>query len=137
MVSSGLQAQGWKYINVDEGWMLGRDNSTLKPIEDGRAFPSGMKALGDFIHSEGFLYGMYTSRGATQCARPEYKSRCIHTPPNPAEGCEGSHGYEVVDGQWIVDQGADYLKEDSCGGSQDHATAFSDYAKVHSNIVPG
>lgn len=29
----------------------------------------------------------------------------------------------------MVAQGADYLKIDSCGGSQDHAVAFSDYAK--------
>ena len=26
--------------------------------------------------------------------------------------------------------GADYLKEDSCGGSQDHATAFADYGRM-------
>ena len=29
----------------------------------------------------------------------------------------------------MIDQGADWLKIDSCCGSQDHATAFSDYAK--------
>jgi hypothetical protein len=29
----------------------------------------------------------------------------------------------------MVAAGADYLKIDSCCGDQDHATAFSDYAK--------
>ena len=34
------------------------------------------------------------------------------------------------DAQWLVDAGADYLKEDSCGGNQTHSVAFSDYAKM-------
>eukprot|EP00035_Acanthoeca_spectabilis_P001073 m.77465 g.77465 ORF g.77465 m.77465 type:complete len:418 (+) comp10610_c0_seq2:54-1307(+) len=129
-VSSGLQKKGWQYINIDEGWMLGRNATTLEPIPDPHAFPEGMNGLGDYIHSKGFLYGLYSSRGVTQCARPEYRDRCIHTPPNPPIGCEGSQGYEKQDGAWIVSQGADYFKEDSCGGSQDHATAFADYARM-------
>ena len=111
MVSSGLAAKGYKYCNVDEGWMLGRNDTTLHPIADPKAFPGGMKALGDYIHKKGLLYGLYTSRGDTQCARPEYQKRCIHTPPNPKQGCEGSHGYETIDGTWLVNQGADYIKE--------------------------
>ena len=94
-------------MNVDEGWMLGRDPTTLEPVADPTAFPGGMKALGDNIHSLGFLYGLYTSRGVTQCARPEYASRCMHNPPNPAKGCEGTNGYEHTDGTWMVAQGAD------------------------------
>ena len=115
--SSGLLAKGYQYLNVDEGWMIGRDNATLEPIADPRAFPSGMKALGDFVHARGLRYGLYTSRGATQCARPEYQKRCLHTPPNPPAGCEGSLGYEDGDARWFAAQGADYLKEDSCSGS--------------------
>jgi hypothetical protein len=42
----------------------------------------------------------------------------------------GSHGYETIDGNWLVNQGANYIKEDSCGGSPDHATAFKDYAMM-------
>eukprot|EP00038_Savillea_parva_P028500 m.65428 g.65428 ORF g.65428 m.65428 type:complete len:474 (+) comp8291_c0_seq1:200-1621(+) len=129
-VRSGLQDKGWRYINVDEGWMLGRNATTLEPIPDHHAFPEGMDGLGAYIHSRGFKYGLYTSRGTTQCARPEYRARCIHTPPNPVSGCEGTQGYEHQDGRWMVVQGADYIKEDSCGGSQDHATAFADYARM-------
>lgn len=132
----GFKEMGYEYVNVDEGWMLGRDNVTLAPVTDAKAFPpgpggvSGMKALGDFIHSQGFKYGMYTSRGTKQCARPEYVKRCLHTPPNPPQSCEGSQGYEKEDGLWMIAQGADYIKEDSCGGSSDHATAFADYGRM-------
>ena len=61
---------------------------------------------------------------------PHTAKRCYHFPPNPASQCEGTNGYEVIDAQWMVAAGADYIKEDSCCGSQDHATAFSDYGKM-------
>jgi alpha-galactosidase len=63
MVSSGLATKGFKYCNVDEGWMIGRDDTTLMPIHDPTSFPgksnnSGMKDLGDYVHSKGLLYGV-------------------------------------------------------------------------------
>lgn len=76
MISSGLAAKGWVHVNVDEGWMLGRDNQTHQPVADRHLFPSGMKALGDWIHRQEvpgkdkpLKYGLYTSRGRTQCER--------------------------------------------------------------------
>ena len=85
-------------------------------IEDRDKFPSGMKALGDWVKSQGFVYGLYSCRGTCQCGTNTYHA-------------EGSHGFEAADVAWMVDAGARYLKIDSCCGSQDHATAFSDYAK--------
>ena len=114
-VSSGLQALGYEYIDIDEGWLKGRyDNGTI--YEDLAKFPSGMKAMGDFIHAHGFKYGLYSCRGTCQCGTGTYSG-------------PGSHGYEAQDVDWMVAAGADLLKIDSCCGSQDHATAFSDYAK--------
>jgi alpha-galactosidase len=138
MIQSGLAAKGYTYVNVDEGWLLGRDAKTNEMIEDKNFFPSGMKGLGAWIHDldvkgQGKImkYGLYTSRGVTQCDTPEYQKRCLHTPPNPATmRCEGTNGYEAIDAQWLVDAGADYIKEDSCGGNQTHSVAFSDYAKM-------
>ena len=148
LIESGLAAKGWDRVNVDEGWMLGRDPKTYEPVEDRRLFPSGMRGLGEWVHAQEIpgkpgrhlLYGLYTSRGQTQCSRPEYRERCLHVAPNPKAclgphptgdcGCEGTQGFEAVDGAWMVAAGADYLKEDSCGGSQDHATAFRQYAAM-------
>lgn len=51
LISSGLAAKGYTYVNVDEGWLLGRDATTHKMLEDKTFFPSGMKGLGEWIHN--------------------------------------------------------------------------------------
>ena len=108
--------------SVDEGWLKGRDNITGRIVSDPIKFPSGMKALGDWIHNqvvpetgEHMRYGLYTSRGTCQCSTSQYHA-------------VGSHGFERQDAEYFAASGADYLKEDSCCGSQDHTTAFQDYA---------
>lgn len=116
MKSSGLRALGYDHINVDEGWFVKHDPTTHAMMEDFEKFPSGMKKLGDWIKGLGFIYGLYSSRGHSQCGTGTY-------------GAEGSLGFEANDTAWMIAAGARYLKIDSCGGSQDHATAFSDYAK--------
>jgi alpha-galactosidase len=83
-----------------------------------------MKGLGDWIKStplysgssENFLYGLYSCRGTCQCGTGTYSA-------------PGSNGFEAIDTEWMVAAGASYLKIDSCCGNQDHAVAFSDYAK--------
>ena len=126
LIESGLAAKGYVHVNIDEGWMLGRDAETHEPVADRSLFPLGMEALGDWIHDQVvpgkgkvLKYGLYTCRGATQCTRPEYRGRCLHTAPNPPActgphpddkcGCEGSLGYEEIDGKWFVAAGADYV----------------------------
>ena len=52
LISSGLAAKGFVHVNVDEGWLLSRDASTGELISDPAKFPSGMKALGDWIHDQ-------------------------------------------------------------------------------------
>ena len=125
LAETGLAAKGYVHVNVDEGWLLGRDNATGELVEDKAKFPSGMAALGDWIHAQTvpgvdgtpFKYGLYTSRGTCQCSTEQYEA-------------PGSHGHEVADAQWIAGAGADYLKEDSCCGSPDHDEAFGDYATM-------
>ena len=123
MISSGLAKLGYVQINVDEGWLKGR-NSSGQMYEDLDKFPSGMKALGDWIKaqptyagsSETMRYGLYSCRGTCQCGTGTYNA-------------PGSNGYEAADTEWMVAAGAQYLKIDSCCGDQDHKVAFSDYAK--------
>ena len=52
LISSGLAAKGFVHVNIDEGWLLSRDASTGELISDPAKFPSGMKALGDWIHDQ-------------------------------------------------------------------------------------
>ena len=100
MQRSGLQALGYDYVNVDEGWLLGRSQTPPHVmVEDRTLFPSGMKGLGERIHRLGFKYGLYTSRGVQQCDTAEYQKRCFHGGVNPpAPRCSGSHGFE----EWVA-----------------------------------
>ena len=74
MISSGLAKLGYTQINVDEGWLKGR-NAAGQMYEDLDKFPSGMKALGDWIKSQPtyagsgdmMRYGLYSCRGTCQC----------------------------------------------------------------------
>jgi alpha-galactosidase len=72
-----------------------------------------MHFLVDTVHTYGFKFGIYTDRGTKTCG-----------------GRPGAAGYETIDAQSFADWGMDLLKEDSCDASQDHQTAFADYAKM-------
>ena len=50
MVSSGLAALGYEYLNIDDCWNVGRfGNGTLMP--DPNNFPNGIKPVADYVHS--------------------------------------------------------------------------------------
>jgi alpha-galactosidase len=94
MVSSGMSKAGYVYINIDDTWELGRDsNGNLLP---NKKFPD-MKALADYVHSEGLKLGIYSSPGPKTCA-----------------GYEGSFGHVRQDAATFAGWGIDYLKYDLC-----------------------
>jgi alpha-galactosidase len=48
---------GYQYINIDDCWQVQRlSNGTIVP--DPARFPSGMRALSDFVHSKGLKFGL-------------------------------------------------------------------------------
>ena len=66
MVSSGMKDAGYEYINIDDSWEGQRDSQGfIQP--DPRKFPSGMKALADYVHSKGLKLGIYSDAGAKTC----------------------------------------------------------------------
>jgi alpha-galactosidase len=96
MVSSGMKDAGYQYIVIDDCWQVSRDdNGNIVP--DATRFPSGMKALADYVHSKGLKFGVYSDAGARTC-----------------QGRPGSSGYEVEDARQYADWGVDYLKYDWC-----------------------
>jgi alpha-galactosidase len=46
IVSTGLAAKGYKYVNLDDCWQIDRNKTNNEIIEDKTKFPSGMAALG-------------------------------------------------------------------------------------------
>jgi alpha-galactosidase len=94
MVSSGMKAAGYEYVNIDEGWEGARDaQGNLSPNQ---GFPD-MKALAAYVHSKGLKLGIYTSPGPKACG-----------------GSEGSYGHEEQDASLFASWNIDYVKYDWC-----------------------
>lgn len=106
MVANGMQQAGYEYVNLDDGWQGYRDS--LGVLQPNTKFPD-MKGLGDYLHSRGLKFGIYTSMGATSCT-----------------GLVGSYGHEWQDAQTFLDWGVDFVKLDLCGikPSEQRAKAF-------------
>ncbi|TDO36527.1 glycoside hydrolase family 27 protein [Paractinoplanes brasiliensis] len=118
MVSSGMRDAGYQYVVVDDCWMSpNRDSSGNLQAEPSR-FPSGMKALGDYIHSKGLKFGIYQAPLDRTCA--QYFGNY--------PGATGSQGHEAQDARQFAAWGVDYLKYDWCspsGSINDQVTTFA------------
>jgi alpha-galactosidase len=106
MVSSGMAAAGYQYVNIDDCWMNGRDtNGNLRP--DPTKFPNGISAVADYVHGKGLKLGIYEVPAAVTCAgRGSFGA---------AAGV-GSLGHETADAKSFAAWGVDYLKYDYCWG---------------------
>lgn len=67
IVELGLDKKGYTYVNLDDCWQINRDKDTKIIIEDKKNFPSGMAALGKYIHSKGLKFGLYSDAGTNTC----------------------------------------------------------------------
>jgi alpha-galactosidase len=96
MVSSGMQAAGYQYVNIDDCWQVSRDaQGTI--VADPTRFPAGIRALADYVHSKGLKLGIYTDAGTLTC-----------------EKRPGSLNHEVQDAKTYASWEIDYVKEDWC-----------------------
>ena len=66
LVASGMREAGYRYVVIDDCWHGARDaEGNIHP--DAARFPSGMKALADYVHSKGLKLGIYSDAGAKTC----------------------------------------------------------------------
>src|SRR5438552_11991834 len=68
MVSSGLAGHGYVYVNLDDFWQLCDSNGFVvdsfgRWVPDPAKFPSGVKALADYVHGKGLKFGFYVTPG--------------------------------------------------------------------------
>lgn len=68
LVSTGLAAKGYKYINLDDCWAALQRDSQGNLLARATTFPSGIKALADYVHSKGLKLGIYSDAGYYTCA---------------------------------------------------------------------
>lgn len=98
MASTGLADLGYQYINIDDCWAeLNRDSKGYM-VAKSSTFPSGIKALADYIHSKGLKLGIYSDAGNQTCSKR----------------MPGSLGHEEQDAKTFASWGIDYLKYDNC-----------------------
>nr|P14749.1 RecName: Full=Alpha-galactosidase; AltName: Full=Alpha-D-galactoside galactohydrolase; AltName: Full=Melibiase; Flags: Precursor [Cyamopsis tetragonoloba]CAA32772.1 alpha-galactosidase preproprotein [Cyamopsis tetragonoloba] len=98
MVSTGLAALGYQYINLDDCWAELNRDSEGNMVPNAAAFPSGIKALADYVHSKGLKLGVYSDAGNQTCSKR----------------MPGSLGHEEQDAKTFASWGVDYLKYDNC-----------------------
>lgn len=96
MAGNGMKEAGYQYIVIDDCWQIARDKDGYI-IADPKKFPSGIKALADYIHAKGLKFGIYSCAGRETCQKRP-----------------GGAGYEAKDAQRYAEWGVDYLKYDFC-----------------------
>lgn len=94
--TNGMKEAGYVFVNLDDCWQIGRYPDGRIMIDSAR-FPSGIKALADYVHSKGLKLGIYSDAGLMTCAKKP-----------------GSFSYEDIDAQTYAEWGVDYLKYDFC-----------------------
>ncbi|HRO85604.1 MAG TPA: glycoside hydrolase family 27 protein, partial [Niabella sp.] len=112
MVETGLRDLGFDHIFIDDGWQGGRDFKN-NMIPDPKKFPSGMKALTDYVHAKGMKIGIYSDAAPLTCA-----------------GYTASLNFEEQDAKTFAQWGFDYLKYDYCHAPADWQTAIARYEKM-------
>jgi len=96
MVSSGMKDAGYEYVVIDDCWQVSRDSLGFIECDPVR-FPSGIKALADYVHSKGLKFGIYSCAGDKTCA-----------------GRPAGRGHEYQDALMYAKWGVDYFKYDWC-----------------------
>jgi hypothetical protein len=89
-----------QYVNVDDCWADWNRTSAGALQGNATRFPSGMKALGDYLHARGLLFGIYGDIGTATC-----------------EGYPGSQGFLQQDADTFASWGVDSLKMDGCNSN--------------------
>lgn len=111
LVSTGLKDLGYVYMNLDDCWQAASRGADGKIEADPTRFPSGLKSLGEYIHSKGLKFGIYSSAGFKTC-----------------QAFPASLGLEEIDAASYAEWEVDYLKYDNC--YEDHGVPQSRYGAM-------
>jgi hypothetical protein len=127
MVSSGLKAAGFQYVNIDEGWWQGTRDGSGNITIDTTDWPGGMQAIADYIHGLGLKAGIYTDAGKAGCGYYYPTGR----PAAPNSGAEGHYDQDFLQfSKW----GFDFVKVDWCGGNSEGLNPQTAYQGISDSI---
>lgn len=125
IVSSGMRDLGYQYVVVDDCWFNPNRDSAGNLQGDPTRFPSGMKALGDYLHARNLKFGIYQVPVDKTCA--QYF--------NSYPGATGSQGHEVQDARQFAAWGVDYLKYDWCSPNGTINDQVATFAKMRDALA--
>lgn len=94
---SGLAECGYKYVNIDDCWQASTRDAEGRLQCDKVNFPSGIKALAEYVNSKGIKLGIYSSNGTYTC-----------------EDYPASLRHERIDAETFASWGIEYFKYDFC-----------------------
>ncbi|KAK2763932.1 hypothetical protein FQN54_009551 [Arachnomyces sp. PD_36] len=97
LISLGLKAVGYEYVNIDDGWSTMSRDGEGNLVPDPEKWPDGIEAVASEIHEMGLKFGLYGDSGTETCA-----------------GYPGSQGHEEQDAKLLASWGVDYWKYDNC-----------------------
>ncbi|XP_021376495.1 alpha-N-acetylgalactosaminidase-like isoform X1 [Mizuhopecten yessoensis] len=101
LVAEGYAALGYQYVNIDDCWLAKTRDAQGRLQADPKRFPSGIKALADYMHNKSLKLGIYEDFGTKTCA-----------------GYPGSEFYMQLDAQTFASWGVDSLKFDGCNSAR-------------------
>ena len=108
MAALGMRDVGYEYVIVGAGWQADTRAANGEMQADGTKFPSGMKALADYVHSKGFKFGLQQAPGTQNCAGW----------PTPGTGTAPGDTYAEkaqFDANTFASWGIDFIRLDGCG----------------------
>jgi alpha-galactosidase len=115
MVSSGLAAHGFSYVNIDDGWQGDRGGSS-NALQANNKF-ANMKSLCDYVHGRALRIGIYSTPWVKSYAL--YSGGSIGNPVGEVSTDNLEKGYhfgdvpcEKEDAKQWAEWGFDYLKYD-------------------------
>jgi alpha-galactosidase len=115
-VSTGLRDAGYQYVNIDDCWMTRNRDASGNLVADPVKFPSGMKAVADYVHARGLKLGIYSSAGTATC-----------------QGFPASLNHEQQDANLWASWGIDYVKYDNCNNQG--VDAVTRYTRMRDAII--
>jgi alpha-galactosidase len=122
LVRTGLAADGYNTVVIDDCWMARTRSATGALLADPATFPDGIAYVATVVHRLGLKLGIYASAGTATCA-----------------GRPGSYGHYAQDARTFASWGVDFVKLDYCylPSGSNPATLFNQFGTALSAANPG
>jgi hypothetical protein len=129
MQRDGFVDAGYNYIQIDDCWAAAKRDPSGAIVPDPTRFPSGMKALAEFVHSKGMKLGLYGDIGGQTCGG--FIGFNVSSKPDPAADAK-----LAADAETMMSWGMDSLKVDGCAQNATAAALVMNvtYPKLHNAL---